>query len=154
MITYYDVTTYFESLLLSIDDIKTVVNADAVYNEFAVEDYETCLAYCIFEPETANDSHVVFNVRIEIVDLVDISNDNAGTPDNFKGNNNIIDVYNTTLAITRLIYTKIRHKTQGSNKFFIEQSQPLEKLYDASQNVAGFAITLSVQADDAITSSC
>jgi len=154
MITYYDITEYFFDALTGIDDVKTIINTDAIYNAFEVADYETCLAICDFSTETSEDSHVVYNVRVEVVDLVDVSNDNAGATQKFNGNNNIVDVYNTTLAIVRRLHLQLTHKITGTNAIQIDPSPTLEKLYDASQNVAGHAINMTIRVDDGVTSLC
>ena len=154
MITYYDITEYFQSALSGIDDVRTILNDDAILNPFEVSDYETCLAYCIFTPENSEDSHVVYSVRIEVVDLVDITNDDAGATGKYNGNNNIVDVYNTTLAIVRRLHLQLTHKTTGTNAIQIDPSPTIEKLFDASQNVAGHAIDMTIRVDDGITSLC
>lgn len=152
MITYYDITEYFKNTLESIEDVRTIINTDTIDNKFEVENYDTALAVCTFEPQTSEDSHVVFNVRIEVVDLIDTSNEI--TSDKFTGNNNIVDVYNSTLAIVRRLHLQLTHKPNDSNKIQIDPSPTIEKLRDLKDNVAGYAIEMTIRVDDGITSLC
>lgn len=152
MITYYDITEYFENALTNIDDVKQIVNTDVIDNKFEIKNYETALAVCTFQPESSENSHLVYNVRIEVVDIVDTSNEIGA--DKFTGNNNIIDVYNTTLAIVRRLHLQLTHKTTGSNAIQIDDFPTIEKLRDMKDNVAGHAIEMTIRIDDGITSLC
>lgn len=152
MNTYYALTEYFEKQLNDIQDVKEVLLTDTIKNKFEVADYKTALAVVNIEPQSSEDSHVVYDVRIEIVDFVDVSDDQASNA--YVGNNNIIDVYNSTLAVVRRLHLQLRHKTTESNQIQIDGIPTFEKLFDASQNVAGTAIDMIIKIDDAVTNLC
>lgn len=152
MNTYYQLTTYFKQQLDAIEDVREVLLTDTIKNKFEVADYKTALAVVDVQPNESGDSYVAYNVRIECVDFIDVSDDEA--LDSYIGNNNVIDIYNSTLAVVRRIHLQLRHKTTQSNQIQIEGVPTFEKLFDASQNVAGTAINMVVNIDDAITNLC
>lgn len=152
MNTYYALTEYFQTQLNNIQDVKEVLLTDTIKNKFEVADYKTALAVVNIEPQSSEDSHVVYDVRIEVVDFVDVSDDQASNA--YVGNNNIIDVYNSTLAVVRRLHLQLRHKTTESNQIQIDGIPTFEKLFDASQNVAGTAIDMTIKIDDAVTNLC
>ena len=152
MKTYYDITEYFYQALSAIKDVRTVLNVDVIDNKFEVANYPTALAIVSVEPSSSENSHVSYSVRIEVVDMIDVSNDQY--TDKYKGNNNTIDVYNSTLAIVRRIHLQLVNKTTGSNAIQVGESPDIEKLFDKSQNVAGTAINMTINVDDGIMELC
>jgi len=154
MRTYYEITEYFYQALSAIKDVRTVLNVDVIDNKFEVANYPTALAVVSVEPTASENSHVAYSVRIEVVDMIDVSNDDYNYPDKYVGNNNTIDVYNSTLAIVRRIHLQLVNKTTGSNAIQVGESPDIEKLFDASQNVAGTAINMTINVDDGIMDLC
>lgn len=152
MQTYYELSEYFKTQLESSDYIKTVLNQDAIVNKFEVENYDTALAIVAIQPETSEESHVVYSVRVECVDMLDVSNEIGANK--YEGNNNVIDVYNSTLATVRRLHLELTHKVSGSNEIQVDPSPTFEKLYDANQNVAGTSIDMTIRIDDAVTNLC
>ncbi len=152
MKTYYDITEYFYKALSDIKDVRTVLNVDVIDNKFEVANYPTALAIVSVEPSSSENSHVSYSVRIEVVDMIDVSNDQY--TDKYIGNNNTIDVYNSTLAIVRRIHLQLVNKTTGSNAIQVGESPDIEKLFDKSQNVAGTAINMTINVDDGIMELC
>ncbi len=152
MKTYYDITEYFYKALSDIKDVRTVLNVDVIDNKFEVANYPTALAIVSVEPSSSENSHVSYSVRIEVVDMIDVSNDQY--TDKYIGNNNTIDVYNSTLAIVRRIHLQLVNKTTGSNAIQVGESPDIEKLFDKSQNVAGTAINMTINIDDGIMELC
>ena len=152
MKTYYDLDEYFEMTLLQINGIGQVLSTDTIDNKFEVKNYKTALAVVNIEPTTSNDSFVAYDVRIEIVDTVDV--DNNPVTDKYNGNNNIKDVYNFCLASVRRIHLQLQHKTSGNNKIQVDAEPSIEKLFDKTQSVAGMAIDMVINIDDGIMSLC
>ena len=152
MKTYYEITEYFYQALSAIKDVRTVLNVDVIDNKFEVANYPTALAVVSVEPTASENSHVSYSVRIEVVDMIDVSNDDY--TDKYRGNNNTIDVYNSTLAIVRRVHLQLVNKTTGSNAIQVGESPEIEKLFDASQNVAGTAINMTINVDDGIMELC
>ena len=152
MKTYYDLDEYFKTALSKINGIGQVLSTDTIDNKFEVKNYNTALAIVNIEPSTSQDSFVAYDVRIEVVDMVDV--DNKTVTDKYNGNNNIKDVYNFCLAVVRRLHLQLKHKTRGDNKIQVDDSPSIEKLYDKTQSVAGMAIDMTINIDDGIMSLC
>ena len=152
MKTYYDLDNYFKTQLSKINGIGDVLSTDTIDNKFEVKNYDTALAVVSIEPTTSNDSFVAYDVRIEIVDTVDV--DNNPVTDKYNGNNNIKDVYNFCLASVRRIHLQLQHKTSGNNKIQVDAEPSIEKLFDKTQSVAGMAIDMVINIDDGMMSLC
>lgn len=105
------------------------------------------LAHLIVNNATITDTKLIFNISIILADLVDISKDSIKEQlEPFKGNNNLQDVHNTTLAIANEFVQHIRRGNLFDEYYISEDDVTAEPFTDRFENLlAGWTISFNIE---------
>jgi len=152
MTTYYDLHEFIKTRLDLQSFIREIINTDIVTSDFEVKNCKTGLALVTIEPSESLDNHILYSVRIEVLDKVDIKN--VANDDNYTGGTNVIDVYNTTLASLRKLYANIKEMVIGDSKYELDGNPTFEKINDEMMTFRGFAMDMNIRVDDDLTNVC
>jgi len=152
MTTYYDLHYFIKSRLELQSFIREIINTDVITNDFEVNNCKTGLALVNINPTESLDNHILYEVVIEVLDKVDVTD--IANSDDYNGGTNIIDVYNTTLASLRKLHANIKEFKIGNTKYWIQGTPTFEKINDEMLTFRGFRMTFNIQVDDDLTNVC
>ena len=135
-----------------IDTIRDVVNAEpfnSTVEEGNIADIDLKkqtifpLANVNINNMTIEENHVIFNVTLFLMDIVDVSKKNDTTQ--FLGNNNSQDIINTQSALAVRVIRVLQKSDLYRSEFEITGSvncEPFEERFD--NNLAGWACTFDI----------
>ena len=152
MTTYYDLHEFIKTRLDLQSFIREIVNVDILLEDFDFHKCKTGLALVNISPTEFYDNHIMYNVNIQVMDKVDITN--ISNSDLYTGGTNVIDVYNTTLASLRKLYANIKEFVIGSTKYQIDGTPSIDKLEEPILTFRGFQLDMNIRVDDDLTNVC
>jgi len=135
-----------------IDTIRDVVNAEpfnSTVTEGNIADIDLKkqtifpLAHVNVNNMTIEENHVIFNVTLFLMDIVDVSKKNDTTQ--FLGNNNTQDILNTQGALATRVIRVLQKSDLYRSEFEITGTtncEPFEERFD--NNLAGWACTFDI----------
>ena len=135
-----------------IDTIRDVVNAEpfnSTVTEGNIADIDLKkqtifpLAHIMVNNMTIEENHVIFNVTLFLMDIVDVSKKNDTTQ--FLGNNNTQDILNTQGALATRVIRVLQKSDLYRSEFEINGTtncEPFEERFD--NNLAGWACTFDI----------
>tara|TARA_R110000772_G_scaffold83493_1_gene176564 strand:- start:1428 stop:1883 length:456 start_codon:yes stop_codon:yes gene_type:complete len=149
MTAYYDIETKLQELLIADIGITTVTRGSI--DKVALQKSNMYgLAHITTNNATANGNVLVFNLSVYIMDVVDISK--GDVTDLFIGNDNEMDVLNTTLAIGIRVMQQFRQGDVSELGFQLQGQPTLEPFVERFEDhVAGWAITFNVMVPHGMT---
>ena len=150
MTAYYDILKELQTLYTADIDVNTVTTGSL--DEVALgKQTMYSLAHILVNSATTVNSTVQFNISVFVMDVVD--DDKTATTDIFKGNDNLHDVLNTTLATqVRVIEQVRRGSVTESSKLLLQGNPTLEPFTDRFEDkVAGWAATFDISVAHSMT---
>jgi len=104
------------------------------------------LSHCMVNNATMQSNVWNFNISLLCMDIVDESKNFAeGIPDEFRGNNNEQDVFNTQLAVANRLLELLLRGELYVDKYQLDGNPSLEPFVDRFDNkLAGWTVTFNV----------
>ncbi len=150
MTSYYDILKELQTLYTADIDVNTVTTGEI--EDIALEKQTMySLAHIVVNSATAVNSTIQFNVTVFVMDKLEINKDNV--TDIFKGNDNLHDVLNTTLATQIRVTEQLRRGAVTENSKLLLQGNPtLEPFpYRFIEGLSGWAATFDVSVAHTMT---
>jgi len=110
MTSYYDILKILKTEIEATQLVNTITQGNLDNRNINKQDL---YPLCNIEVTNARfiGATIVFSITLECVDVLDISKEE--TTDLFRGNDNEIDVLNSTITILNRIFERLRRKIQG-----------------------------------------
>ncbi len=152
MTSYYDILKELQTLYTADIDINAVTTGSL--DEIALEKQTMySLAHILVNNATTVNSTVQFNITVFVMDVVDENKENVTNL--FKGNDNLHDVLNTTLATQVRIIEQIRRgDVTEDSKMLLQGNPTLEPFTDRFAvvgKVAGWSSTFDISVAHSMT---
>lgn len=142
-----------------LDKLKTHFDADPLVNTVTQGDIfkidlskQTIfpLLHIMVNNCTLDEFTTTWNISLIAMDVVDISK--SATTDIFLGNDNEIDVLNSTNAVLNRAYEIMKHGSLAYDLFMVEGSANLEPFTERFENyMAGWSMTLDIVTPNEMT---
>lgn len=143
MTAYYDITEKIRDYFQANPVITTTTIGDVTKVDI---DKQTLMpiAHQVVNNVSEQNNVLQFNITILLMDLVDYSKENA--KGQFKGNNNLQDVYNQLLVVALEFIGQAKRGSLFSDYYqILEDSVLIEPFEDRFENLlAGWALTFSI----------
>lgn len=109
------------------------------------------LSHIIMEQSTIRSNVLLFDLRIIIADVVDISNKKESS-DEFYGNDNLQDVLNSMYVVAQRAAASLYRGDKYRDLFRIEDDPILEPFMDRFQNLlAGWEMTMTITVPNTVS---
>ena len=142
MTTYYDILDELNTLCSADIDIHTVTQGSidkVINNKQTMYSAAHIMINNVGQPRVVHD----YNITVLFFDIVNVSKES--TTDIFKGNDNMVDVHNTTLATATRVMEQFRRGTT-SDDFTLVGNPSHDPFHDRFTDlVAGWATTFTVR---------
>jgi hypothetical protein len=143
MTTYYDILDKFKELCEADIDINTVTQGSidkVINNKQTMYSAAHIMINNVGQPRVTHE----YNVTVLFFDVVDETK--VTTTDIFKGNDNMVDVHNTTLAIATRVVEQFRRGDPSTDGYVLSGTPSHEPFHDRfTDKVAGWATTMTVK---------
>lgn len=151
MTVYYSILTKCKTLLEADIDINTVTRGGIDKVALRKQNmYSLAHITVNTATETSSGNGMIFNMTVFVMDQVDISKDEP--TDLFIGNNNEMDVLNTTLASLVRFSKQIRVGQVSEDGFQLQGTPTYEPFAERFKDyVAGWAMTFNIQTSHGMT---
>lgn len=141
--TFYDMTEKLKSILLSDQNVTTVTYGD-IHNVATHKTTLYPLSHFIVNDVTVNDQTFNFNISLSCMDIIDHTKDK--TTDQFNGNDNMMDIFNTQMAvISRAIMLFKRANLRNEGYQLVGEPTMSQFKHRFEDDVAGWDVTFDVQ---------
>ena len=142
MTGYYDITSTLKTALLE-DDFVNTVNKGAFNDVDIAKQTIFPLSHLRVENISHEDSALRFSIALELLDIVDISNEQ--TNDRFRGNDNKDDVFNTQLGVGVRLVERFRRGDLFTSEYEYGGSANYEQLDNEYENgLSGWRLTFDI----------
>lgn len=149
MANYYSLLDTLKNHLNNDPFINTVTQGDI----FSVDlGKQTIFPLCHIMVNNATfESNIIrFNISLLCMDIVNISKDEA--TDIFNGNDNEVDVLNTTLSVLNRLYEDLRRGDLFTDAFQVDGSPTVEPFAERFENyLAGWTMTMDILVPNEMT---
>lgn len=139
---FYLLTDKIREELQADDNVNTVTYGDITEVDL---DKQTIfpLSHMIVNGVSSGENTLTFNISILSMDVVDFSKEEVS--DNFVGNNNEQDVFNTQLAVLNKLIQKLRAGSLYREMYQVVGDVALEPFRDRFENeLAGWSATFDI----------
>jgi hypothetical protein len=139
---YYDITTTIKTALLEDNDVKTVTKGSKNQIDNAKKTMFP-LSHLKVENTAQEGAVLRFSLSLELLDIVDISNDQ--TNDRFIHNNNEDDIMNTQLAVGVRLMSRLERGDLLTSDYALDGDPNFEPLHNEYENgLSGWLLTFDV----------
>ena len=141
--TFYDMTEKLKSILLSDDNVSTVTYGD-IHNVATHKTTLYPLSHFIVNNVIVRAQVFEFNITLSSMDIIDYTNES--TTDLFNGNDNMMDIFNTQMAVVSRA-TMLLKRTSLRNEGYQLIGEPTMSQFKHrfEDDVAGWDVTFDVQ---------
>lgn len=141
--TFYDMTERLKDILLSDENVTTVTYGD-IHNVATEKTTLYPLSHFIVNEVTVSDQTFQFNITLSCMDIIDQTNES--TTDHFNGNDNMMDIFNTQMAVvSRAIMLFKRASLRNEGFQLIGEPVMSQFKHRFEDDVAGWDVTFDVQ---------
>jgi hypothetical protein len=141
--TFYDMTTRLKDILLSDDNVSTVTYGD-IHNVATQKTTIYPLSHFIVNDVTVNDQTFLFNISLSCMDIIDYTNEK--TSDHFNGSDNMMDIFNTQMAVVSRATMLLKRANMRNEGFQLVGEPTMSQFkHRFEDDVAGWDVTFDVQ---------
>tara|TARA_R110002049_G_scaffold283066_1_gene463064 strand:- start:626 stop:1090 length:465 start_codon:yes stop_codon:yes gene_type:complete len=141
--TFYDMTEKLKDILLSDDNVSTVTYGDIT----SVATEKTTiypLSHFVVNDVNIKDQVFEFNISLSCMDIIDYTNEK--TSDHFNGSDNMMDIFNTQMAVvSRAIMLLKRSNLRNQGYQLIGEPTMSQFKHRFEDDVAGWDVSFDVQ---------
>jgi len=141
--TFYDMTEKLKEILLSDNNVSTVTYGDissVATNKTTIYP----LSHFIVNDVSIQDQVFTFDISLLCMDIIDYTNEN--TTDEFNGNDNLMDIFNTQMAVISRA-TMLLKRTNLRNEGYQLTGEPTLNQFKHrfEDDVAGWDVNFQIQ---------
>ena len=141
--TFYDMTERLKEILLSDDNVSTVTYGD-ITNVATEKTTIYPLSHFVVNDVNIKDQVFEFNISLSCMDIIDQTNETSR--DYFNGNDNMMDIFNTQMAvISRTVMLLKRVSLRNEGYQLIGEPTMSQFKHRFEDDVAGWDVTFDVQ---------
>ena len=141
--TFYDMTEKLKEILLSDQNVTTVTYGD-IHNVATEKTTLYPLSHFIVNEVTLNDQTFEFNISLSSMDIIDQTNET--TRDYFSGNDNLMDIFNTQLAVVSRCMMLLKRADMRREGYQLVGEPVMSQFkHRFEDDVAGWDVTFNVQ---------
>lgn len=141
--TFYDMTERLKTILLEDNNVSTVTYGD-ISNVATEKTTIYPLSHFVVNDVSMKDQVFEFNISLSCMDIIDYTNES--TQDHFNGNDNIMDIFNTQMAvISRVVMLLKRSSLRNEGYQIIGEPTMSQFKHRFEDDVAGWDVTFNIQ---------
>jgi hypothetical protein len=142
MIAYYDITTTLKNALLEDDNVNVVTEGTINHTDIAKQTIFP-LSHMYVSNVIKEKAVLRFSMTLELLDIVDISNEQ--TKDQFLGNDNEHDIYNTQLAVGVRLMDRLERGDLWDGEINLDGEPNFEPITNDYENgLSGWRLTFDL----------
>ena len=141
--TFYDMTERLKTILLEDNNVSTVTYGD-ISNVATEKTTIYPLSHFVVNDVSMKDQVFEFNISLSCMDIIDYTNES--TQDHFNGNDNIMDIFNTQMAVISRVVMLLKRSTLRSEGYQIIGEPTMSQFkHRFEDDVAGWDVTFNIQ---------